>query len=398
MRYVRRALEPEVLRAAKGFPCVVVTGPRRAGKTWLLRHLFPEARYVLLEDPDVVARFRADPQGFLDGITTPAILDEVQNVPEVLAFVRSRIDRSPRRTGQWILTGSQDAPLMQGVSESMAGRAAVLRLLPLSSTESPKVGVLRGGFAEALARPRSAGLWFSSYVQTYLERDVRAVTSVRDLATFRRFLALVASRHGQLLNKTDIAAPLGVSVPTVTQWLSILEATAQILLVPPFYENLGKRLVKSPRLYLADSGLACHLLGIETAAELAKSPFAGALFEGFVASEVVKLRTNSGRRPEIYHFRDEQGLEVDFVVPDRGHSFTLVECKASRTVVPGMAASMTRVAAAFESKRGRKGRVRSFLVHRAPRSGTGTEAVAPGVRALSPAGLLEALRPGRRGP
>ncbi len=186
-----------------------------------------------------MARLRADPQGFLDAVHTPVILDEVQHVPEVFAFVRSRIDRQPRRFGQWLLTGSQEAPLMQGVSESMAGRAAVLQLYPMSARETPKVTLLRGGYPEVLARPADARLWFASYLQTYLERDVRAVTAVRDLATFRRFLALVASRHGQVLNKTDLAAPIGVSVPTITQWLGVLETTAQILIVPPFYENLG---------------------------------------------------------------------------------------------------------------------------------------------------------------
>jgi predicted AAA+ superfamily ATPase len=315
MRYLHRKLEGCVAQAARSFPAVVLTGPRRAGKTWLLQHLFPKASYFLLEDPSVVARLRADPHGFLDAVRTPAILDEVQNVPEVFALVRTRIDRKPRLAGQWFLTGSQEAPLMHGVTESMAGRAAVLQLRPLSTRESQKVNVLLGGYPEALARPGTARLWFSSYVQTYLERDVRSVTAVKDLATFRRFLALVASRHGQILNKTDLAAPLGVSVPTITQWLGVLETTAQVLIVPPFYENLGKRLIKSPKVYLADSGLACHLLGIDSSAELAKSPFLGALFEGFIAAEIVKAQINRGRRPEIYHFRDEQGLEVDFLVP-----------------------------------------------------------------------------------
>jgi len=314
MRHVLRLLERQVVRAAKNFPAIVLTGPRRAGKTWLLKRLFPRAAYFLLEDPDVVARLRSDPQGFLDGIETPAILDEVQRVPEVFAYVRSRLDRRPRRMGQWLLTGSQDAPLMRGVSESMAGRAAVLQLFPLSANESPKVTLLRGGYPEMIARPRESRLWFASYLQTYLERDVRQVTAVRDLATFRRFLAVLASRHGQMLNKTELAAPLGVSVPTITHWLSVLETTAQVLVIPPFYENLGKRLLKSPKVYLADSGLACHLLGIDTERELRKSPFAGALFEGFVAAEIVKSQINAGRRRELYYFRDEQGLEVDIVI------------------------------------------------------------------------------------
>ncbi len=391
MRHIPRELEQQVLKAARGFPAVVLTGPRRAGKTWLLRRLFPKASYFLLEDPDIVARLRADPQGFLDAVKTPVILDEVQNVPEVFAFVRSRIDRGRRRPGQWLLTGSQEAPLMRGVAESMAGRAAVVQLYPLSARESPKVTILHGGYPEALARPASARLWFASYLQTYLERDVRAVTSVRDLATFRRFLALLASRHAQVLNKTDLAAPLGVSVPTITQWLGVLETTAQILVVPPFYENLGKRLIKSPKMYIADSGLACHLLGIDSAAELAKSPFAGSLFEGFIASEIVKAQVNAGGRRELYHFRDEQGLEVDFVTPGRGGSLTLVECKAGRTVTPAMAAPMQRLRDAIKTNRRKETAVNMLLIHQPPQVKSRTEAVAPGVRALTWRDFLEEL-------
>jgi predicted AAA+ superfamily ATPase len=391
VRYISRALEKPIGRAVKSFPAMVLTGPRRAGKTWLLQHLFPAASYFLLEDPDLVARFRSDPQGFLDDVRTPAILDEVQHVPEILAFVRSRIDRQPRRAGQWLLTGSQEAPLMQGVSESMAGRAAVLQLLPLSVHETPKVTLLRGGYPEALARPAAGRLWFSSYVQTYLERDVRAVTAVRDLATFRRFLGLVASRHGQILNKTDLAAPLGVSVPTIGQWLGVLETTAQILVVPPFYDNFGKRLVKSPKVYVADSGLACHLLGIDTAAELARSPFAGALFEGFMAAEIAKARVNAGRRRELYYFRDEQGLEVDFVVPGPSGSLRLLECKAGRTVDPAMAASLRRLGDAIKKKRTGARHVHMAVVYQAPKGGAATTAIAPGVQALPWQDLVDEL-------
>lgn len=383
MRYVPRELETQVLQAARNFPAVVLTGPRRAGKTWLLQHLLPRAAYFLLEDPALVARLRADPHGFLDTLKPPVVLDEVQQVPEVFALVRARIDQRPRLAGQWFLTGSQEAPLMQSVTESMAGRAAVLQLLPFSTRESPKVSLLHGGYPEAVARPGAARLWFSSYVQTYLERDVRAVTAVKDLAAFRRFLALLASRHGQVLNKTDLAAPLGVSVPTITQWLGVLETTAQILIVPPFYENLGKRLIKSPKVYLADAGLACHLLGIDSAAELAKSPFLGALFEGFIAAEIVKAQANSGRRRELYHFRDEQGLEVDFLVPGRAGSVALVECKAGRTVAPSMAAPMQRLAEALKKKRPRGTGVELTLVYQPARASTSIRAVAPGVRALA---------------
>lgn len=389
MRHVPRALEREILRALRAFPAVVLTGPRRAGKTWLLRHLLPRATYVLLEDPDVVARVRSDPQGFLDDLEPPVVLDEAQNVPELFAYVRTRIDHRPRRTGQWVLTGSQESPLMCGITESLAGRAATVQLLPLSSIETSRVSILRGGYPEVVARPSAASLWFRSYIQTYLERDVRAVTAVRDLATFRRFLALVASRHGQVLNKTDLAAPLGVTVPTVTQWLGVLETTAQILLVPPFYENLGKRLIKSPKLYVADSGLACHLLGIDTAAELARSPFRGAIFEGFVAGEIAKQQANAGRRRELYYFRDQQGLEVDFVVPAPGGRLALVECKAGRTVTPAMAAPLRRLAEAM--RRRRPGGVVMLLAHETPSRATQMRAIVPGVRALPWRAMLDEL-------
>jgi uncharacterized protein len=396
MRHVARDLEPQLRKSARSFPAVIVTGPRRAGKTWLLTRCFPTASYYLFEDPDVVARFRRDPQGFLDAVKLPAILDEIQNVPEVFNYVRSRIDREPRRTGRWFLTGSQEAGLMRNVSESMAGRAAVLRLLPMSVRESSKVSLLHGGFPEVLARPRAASLWFSSFLQTYLERDVRSISAVHDLAAYRRFLSLVATRHGQVLNKSDLAAPLGMSVPGIGRWLDILEATGQILIVPPWLENLGKRLIKSPKVYIADCGLACHLLGIETPAELEKSPFIGPLFEGFIAAEVVKNQVNAGGRPELYYFRDQQGLEVDFVVPDKRGVIRLIEAKASRTVTPDMAASMRRLAEAFESHSGTRRSVEMLLVHRQPSRPAGSRALAPGVQALSWPELVASPRARRR--
>jgi uncharacterized protein len=379
MAYVARLLEQQVRAASRAFAAVILTGPRRAGKTTLLRHLQPKASYWLLEDPEVVARVRADPRTFLDEMRLPAILDEIQNVPEILNHVRARIDGRPSRKGDWLLTGSQEAPLMRGVTESMAGRAAILQLLPLSLAESGKVSLLRGGFPEVLARPRSASLWFRSYVQTYLERDVRALTAVRDLATFRRFLSLVASRCGQVLNKTDLAAPLGVSVPTVTDWLGILETTGQIILVTPFFENFGKRLIKSPKLYFVDPGLVCHLLGIESEAELRRSTFFGPVFEGFVAAEIVKHQVNHGKVRQLHYFRDQQGLEVDFLVPLGADRIALVEAKASTTARPEMADSMLRLAGAM---RGRK--VSCYVVHRAPAiAQVPVPAMRPGVRALT---------------
>jgi predicted AAA+ superfamily ATPase len=386
MRYVVRQLAPVLLEASRHFPAIVLTGPRRAGKTTLLRKLFPNAGYVLLEDPDIQGRVRSDPRAFLDELQPPVVFDEIQNTPELLDYVRTLIDTKPRRTGQWLFTGSQEAPLMRGITESMAGRAAILQLLPFSLAETPKVNLLHGGFPEVLARPKARSLWFASYLQTYLERDVRAITNVRDLTTFRRFLAVLASRHGQVLNKTDLAAPLGVSVPTIGEWLSILEATGQIILMPPYFENLGKRLIKSPKIYWGDSGLACYLLGVTSSAELERSPFLGALFEGFVAAEILKSQANQGMRKELYYFRDQQGLEVDFLMPRRGSNLWLIEAKAAKTVRPSMASPLLSLGRALLKRS-----ERSIVVHRKSRSQLPTAAIARGVEALDVEGFIREL-------
>jgi len=386
MKSVSRAILPALLQAARHYPALVVTGPRRAGKTYLLRHAFPHARYLLLEDPDLQARARSDPRGFLDELRPPVLFDEIQNVPELFDYVRTRIDRTPRKMGQWLFTGSQEAPLMRGVSESMAGRAAILQLLPFSLAETARVSLILGGYPEVLSHPRGRALWFASYIQTYLERDVRALLNVRDLATFRRFLALLASRHGQILNKTDLAAPLGVSVPTVGEWLHVLEVTGQVILVPPYFENFGKRLIKSPKLYLGDSGMACHLLGIASPAELERSPFLGALWEGFVAAEILKSQINRARSKELYYFRDQQGLEVDFLFPHAG-GLWMVECKASRTVQPAMARPME----SLRRSMGDRAPGRLTVVHRASPSAPPTRALAPGIEALPMEDFVRAL-------
>jgi predicted AAA+ superfamily ATPase len=387
MKYIPRSIETELFKASRSFSAVVLTGPRRAGKTTLLQKFLPEAEYYLLEDPDIISRLRADPRSFLDEVSCPAILDEIQNVPELINYVRTRIDRSPDKKGLWFLTGSQEAPLMRGVTESLAGRAALFSLLPLSQQETSKVSLLKGGFPEVLARPSAGSIWFRSYVQTYLERDVRSVSSIRDLATFRRFMSLTASRCGQILNRTDLAAPLGVSVPTISEWLNILEITGQIILVPPFFENFGKRLIKSPKLYFVDSGLVCHLLGIESEKMLNQSPFLGPIFEGFVAAEIIKRQMGAGRAKALYYFRDQQGLEVDFIVPADHQHLLFIEAKASRTVTPAMAEPLERLAGANS-----RYTITKVLVHRESKENFPTTALKSGVKALPVSQLASIIK------
>ena len=276
---------------------------------------------------------------------------------------------------------------MKGVTESMAGRVCILELLPLSTLESDGVNLLAGGYPDVVLGAGNPELWFRSYIQTYLERDVRAVTAIKDLSIFRRFLALIASRHGQILNKTDLAGPLGVSVPTISSWLSVLEITAQIVLVPPFLKNFGKRLVKAPRLYFLDSGLVCHLLGIRDQPTLDESPFCGPLFEGFAASEIIKCQVNAGRRKELYYFRDHQGLEVDFIVPRGAGRLLLIEAKSTSTPMPNMARSMQRLAGAIKDDG-----VESFLLHSGSAESQAGEILTEGVATGSLPQLLSKIQ------
>lgn len=380
MKIYNRDIESHLKSAIKHFPAIVLSGPRRSGKTFLLKKLFPKASYYLLEDPDLLMRIKADPNSWLEAITTPAIIDEIQNIPELFNYIRTNIDYNPNSKGQWLLTGSQEFSLMAGVVESMAGRAAVFELLPFSFKEINYWDLNLGFFPELIVNPKISAIWFKSYIQTYLERDIRALKAIKDLSTFRRFLSLLATRHGQILNKSDLAAPLGISVPTITEWISILETTGIIVIIPPFFENFGKRLVKSSKIYWIDSGLICYLVGIESRHQLEKSPFLGAIFEGFIAAEIIKNQINQGKRKELYYFRDEQGLEVDFIRPNINGSLDLIEVKWSKTILPKMAASLINL-----QKNIKNHEVNCFLVHLKPqmRDKSNITVIAPRVKAVS---------------
>lgn len=312
--------------ALRSFPSVLVTGPRQSGKTTFLRaELGATHRYVSLDDPITRAGAAADPNGFLDSLgDVPAIIDEIQGVPELFSYLKTRIDAERQRAGRWVLTGSAHFALMRGVTESLAGRIALLDLPPFSHREMESVPrdlpsvILCGGYPEPALHPERLDLWSRSYLQTYVERDVRSLHGLTNLRTFEAFLAVCAARHGQLLNMADVARDVGISQPTVRAWSGLLEASYLATLVPPYFENFGKRVTRAPKLFFLDSALVCALTHLRDGQVALAGPSGGSLFEGWVLSEMVKAFAALGRRPEIAMWRSHDGLEVDFVVPIGG--------------------------------------------------------------------------------
>jgi hypothetical protein len=363
MRYITRSAESVVKKASKEFPVVALTGPRQSGKTTMLRRLFDKGHgYVSLDAPDVRAAAAEDPRGFMEMFPPPVVFDEIQRAPGLLPYIKQRVDADRNRPGQYILTGSQNILLSQNVTETLAGRAAVLKLLPLSYREQaglpgqplpwepgarkerrrPTLGeiwksMLRGGYPEPVAAPgRDLALWRSSYIQTYLERDVRTLRQVGDLALFHTFLRALAARSAHLLNLTEIARDIGAAVNTVKSWMSVLEASYQIIIVRPYYENLGKRLVKSPKVYFSDTGILCHLVGLKDPEHAAKGPMGGAIMETAVVNEIYRTLAHRGETTQLYFWRTSSGAEVDLII-DEGSRLLPVEIKSSATPSRAMA-------------------------------------------------------------
>lgn len=347
---LQRHLAATLLRLAQGFPVVALTGPRQSGKTTLARQLFGELAYVSLEDPVERAFAQDDPRGFLARFQAGAVFDEAQRWPDLFSHLQLLVDQE-RRPGRFVLTGSQQFNLMAGVSQSLAGRVGLARLLPLAMAErtaqqlqswDANDAIRTGGYPGLLdpaVRPQD---WFASYVASYLERDVRQLIRVQDLSRFQRFLRLCAGRTGQLLNLSALATETGISQSTAGNWLAVLEASDVVFRLPPYFENFGKRLVKTPKLYLVDSGLACWLLGIHTTNALALHPLREALFETLVVGEVLKSRLNQGLAPELYFWRDNHGLEVDLLIA-ADNELQPIEVKSGQTITRDLVKAARRV-------------------------------------------------------
>ena len=350
MQYLHRQLEKPLKEALEQFPVVLITGPRQAGKSTLLQHCLKEYHYVSLDDILIRNLAESDPVLFLNTYEPPLILDEIQYAPHLLSHIKMKVDADRRKHGQYVLTGSQIFPLMKGVSESLAGRIAIFQLYPLSWKEIPHAEIyeeralaeqmLKGFYPEFQVEPKlNPKFWHSSYLSTYLERDLRTMRNIHDLSQFQRYLVLLASRAGQLFNLNEIGKECGISQTTAKDWLMLLQATSIIYLLEPYARNLTKRIIKSPKLFFVDTGLLCYLLRIESIEQLIVSPFGGHIFENMVVMEKVKQFAGKGERAPCYFYRTGKGLEVDLLI-DHGDSFDAYEIKFSSTPNAAMTQSL----------------------------------------------------------
>lgn len=336
---IPRDAEKTIRALLRGFPVITITGPRQSGKTTLAKNIFVNKPYASLEDPDVRLSAQDDPRAFLERFPNGAVLDEVQRCPDLLSYLQTTVD-ADGRMGLFILTGSQQFGLLSGITQSLAGRTAFMELLPFSISELEMAGklpkslddmLIKGGYPPLYDRELQISSWFGAYVTAYIERDVRQVLKVQELETFQRFVRLCAGRTGQLLNLTSLASDCGITHNTAKSWISVLEASYILFQLRPHHANFNKRLIKAPKLYFYDAGLASWLLGIQTLQQLELHPLRGNIFETFIVSELMKSRLNRGERPNLYFWRDSNGNEVDVVI-ELGQRLMPVEIKSGKTV------------------------------------------------------------------
>ncbi len=363
--WIERHLSATLRKAFAQFPVTVLTGARQAGKTSLVRRLFPKADYVTFDVPRESEAARLDPISFLAQRREPLIIDEVQYVPTIFRHLKAVVDRD-RRPGRFLLTGSQDFSVMQGIAESLAGRCAVLSLSTLSLAEAAGQATLdetdafcwRGGFPELWQRPElERDLWLGSYLATYLERDIRNILNIGSLRDFDRFLRAAAIRVGQLLSMAELARDVGIAPNTAKSWVSILEASRQIFLLEPYHVSAGKRLIKTPKLYFADPGLLTYLLGFPNWSAVTQHAAWGAIWENLVISETRKCFLNRGQRPPCWFWRTIQGEEIDLVIERTPGDLLAVECKTASEIEPRILRGFTSLESTYGPQALRKGAV-----------------------------------------
>lgn len=333
----KRDISTELQSLANDYPVVTVIGPRQSGKTTLVRQVFPTKAYASLEDPDTRALAASDPRGFLERFPQGGVLDEIQRAPDLLSYIQTIADEKEEK-GLFILTGSHQLELHQAITQSLAGRTALLTLLPMSLKELTQAGfhlpldqaILKGGYPRIFKDHLDPTKAYRNYFQTYVERDLRQLIQLKDLSQFERFIRICAGRVGQEINLQQIGGEVGISSHTVKEWISILEASFIVLRLQPYFENFGKRLTKSSKLYFCDVGLATYLLGIENETQISRDPLRGHLVENLILLELIKTRVNRGLDPQLYYYRDVQKNEVD-VIFKQGHDLIPIEIKASRT-------------------------------------------------------------------
>lgn len=333
----KRKLEIELLESARSYPVVTLIGPRQSGKTTLCKIAFADYGYISLESPDNRNFAEADPKGFLNGLSKKTIIDEIQRVPELLSYIQVLVDETEMK-GQFILTGSHQLQLRQEITQSLAGRTALLTLLPFALEEvksgstqlSNQELILKGFFPRIWKDNLNPTRAYQNYYKTYVERDLRQLINLKNFMLFEKFIKLLAGRTGQILNLNSLSNEVGVSSNTLKEWLSILEASFVVFQLKPYFENFGKRVIKSPKIYFTDSGLLCYLLGIEEVKQLVRDPLSGAIFENFVILEFFKARYNQGLDSNFYFFRDSNGREID-LLQKKGSQFDIFEIKSAET-------------------------------------------------------------------
>lgn len=336
---IQRTAATRLAKLAKTFRSVAVVGPRQSGKTTLCRNVFPQKPYVSLENPDTLEFANTDPRGFLSQFKKGAILDEIQRAPHLFSYLQQILDETKNK-GLFILTGSNNFLLQENITQTLSGRIAYLQLLPLSLQElkdSKKIKadygwhILAGGYPEVISKKIKPADWYAGYINTYVERDVRQLKNISDLSQFIKLLRLCAGRTGQILNLTSLSNDCGIDQKTVAAWLSVLQSTYIIYLLKPYYINFNKRIIKTPKLYFYDTGVACSLLGISNAKQIATHAAKGPLFENMIVSELLKERFNAGTADNLYYWRDKTGNEVDILL-DKAGKLTAMELKAGETI------------------------------------------------------------------